>query len=80
MLVHRLTGIHSDRSTETAEISEKLLVLGGAQPIEVATNLRYVMTGFTLFSSILNFIAIKWIYPLDKKTLAQMNNDLGRDV
>ncbi len=55
-------------------------VLGGAQPIEVATNLRYVMTGFTLFSSILNFIAVKLIYPLDRKTLNQMNTELGRDV
>ena len=53
-------------------------VLGGAQPMDVATNLRYVMTGFTLFSSLLNFIAIKWIYPLDQKTLTQMNQDLGR--
>ena len=55
-------------------------VLGGAQPMDVATNLRYVMTGFTLFSSILNFIAVKLIYPLDKKTLAKMNQDLGREV
>ena len=52
-------------------------VLGGAQPMDVATNLRYVMTGFTLLSSLLNFVAIKFIYPLDKKTLAQMNKDLG---
>lgn len=35
------------------------------------------MTGFTLLSSLLNFVAIKWIYPLDQKTLAQMNKDLG---
>ena len=55
-------------------------VLGGQQPIDVATRLRYVMTAFTLVSSVLNFVAIKWIYPLDKKTLAQMNQDLGRDV
>ena len=55
-------------------------VLGGQQPMDVATNLRYVMTAFTLFSSILNFIAVKWIYPLDQKTLAQMNKDLGRDI
>ena len=47
------------------------------QPIEVATNLRYVMTGFTLFTSILNFIAVKWLYPLDKKTLTQMNEELA---
>ncbi len=49
------------------------------QSIEVATNLRYVMTGFTLFTSILCFVAIKWIFPLDKKTLGQMNKDLGRE-
>ena len=35
---------------------------------------------FALVSSLLNFIAIKFIYPLDKKTLAQMNKDLGREV
>ena len=52
--------------------------LEAAQPVEVATNLRYVMTGFTLFSSILNFVAVKWIFPLDKKTLAKMNEELGR--
>ena len=48
------------------------------QPADVALKLRYVMTGFTLFTSILCFVAIKWIYPLDKKTLAKMNEDLGR--
>ena len=48
------------------------------QSMEVATRLRYVMTGFTLFTSVLNFVAIKMIYPLDKKTLAQMNKELGR--
>ena len=54
--------------------------LGAAQPMAVATNLRYVMTGLTLASSILMFVAVKWVYPLDKKTLAQMNKDLGREV
>ena len=49
------------------------------QTADVALKLRYVMTGFTLFTSILCFVAIKWIYPLDKKTLAQMNSALGRD-
>ena len=50
------------------------------QTADVALKLRYVMTGFTLFTSVLCFVAIKWIYPLDKKTLAQMNKDLGREV
>jgi MFS family permease len=38
--------------------------LGGGQPLNVATNLRYVMTGFTLFSSILNFIAFSYNHNL----------------
>ena len=48
------------------------------QTPEVALKLRYVMTAFTLLSSILNFVAVKWIFPLDKKTLNKMNEDLGR--
>lgn len=48
------------------------------QSADVAQSLRYVMTGFTLFTSILNFVAVKFIYPLDKKTLNQMNTELGR--
>ena len=48
------------------------------QTMEVATKLRYVMTGFTLFTSLLCFVAIKCLFPLDKKTLAQMNKELGR--
>ncbi len=48
------------------------------QAADVALKLRYVMTGFTLFTSILCFVAIKFNYPLDKKTLAKMNEDLGR--
>ena len=47
------------------------------QPSDVALRLRYVMTGFTLLTGILNFIAVKWIYPLDKKTLTQMNEELA---
>lgn len=50
------------------------------QTPDVALKLRYVMTGFTLFTSVLCFVAIKWIYPLDKKSLAQMNKDLGREA
>lgn len=47
------------------------------QPPDVAHNLLYVMTGFTLVTSIINFIAVKFIYPLDKKTLNRMNEDLS---
>ena len=33
-----------------------------------------------LFSALLQFIGLALVYNLDKKTLAQMNQDLGRDV
>lgn len=46
------------------------------QEMNVATNLRYVMTGFTLFTAILNFVAVKYLYPIDKNTLNQMNAEL----
>lgn len=52
----------------------------GGQLMDVATNLRYVVTGFTQFSYIHNFIAVKFIYPLDKKPLTQMSKELGREA
>ena len=59
-----------------------MLIVGYNQELavqtpEIALRLRYVMTAFTLFTSILNFIAVKWLYPLDKKTLAKMNEELA---
>ncbi len=54
--------------------------LGAAQAAGVPEKLRYVMTILTLVSSLLMFVSVKWIYPLDRKTLAEMNKGLGRDV
>ena len=52
----------------------------GNQLWEVAINMRYVVAATYMFSAILQFIGLGFIYNLDKKTLAQMNKDLGRDV
>ena len=52
----------------------------GNQLWEVAVNMRYIVAATFLFSAILQFIGLGVIYNLDKKTLAQMNKDLGRDV
>ena len=53
---------------------------GGAQTAEVALNMRYLVAILFLVSAVLEFIGLALIYNLDKKTLAQMNHELGRDV
>jgi hypothetical protein len=40
----------------------------------------WLVAGLYLFSGICQFIGIAVIYNLDKKTLAKMSEDLGRDV
>ena len=51
----------------------------GNQIWEVAVNMRYIVAATFLFSAVLQFIGLAVIYNLDKKTLAQMNKDLGRE-
>lgn len=58
--------------------NEKLGTIG--QSIETATNMCYLVAGLYLFSAILQFVGIALVYNLDKKTLADMSKDLGRDV
>lgn len=52
----------------------------GNQAWNVAVNMRYIVAATFLFSAILQFIGLGLVYNLDKKTLAKMNKDLGRDV
>lgn len=51
---------------------------GGAQTQEVALNMRYLVAVLFLVSAVLEFIGLAVIYNLDKKTLEQMNKELGR--
>ncbi len=51
----------------------------GNQLWNVAVNMRYIVAATFLFSAILQFIGLGVVYNLDKKTLAKMNSDLGRD-
>ncbi len=51
----------------------------GNQIWEVAVNMRYIVAATFLFSAILQFLGLGVIYNLDKKTLAKMNKDLGRE-
>ena len=52
----------------------------GNQAWQVAVNMRYIVAATFMFSAVLQFIGLGIIYNLDRKTLAKMNNDLGRDT
>ena len=50
------------------------------QSAQTAHNMCWLVAGLYMFSAIVQFIGLALIYNLDKKTLAKMNVDLGRDV
>ena len=52
----------------------------GNQLWSVAVNMRYIVAATFLFSALLQFVGLALVYNLDRKTLAKMNADLGRDV
>ena len=52
----------------------------GNQEWQVAINMRYIVAATFLFSAVLQFVGLALIYNLDRKTLAKINKDLGRDV
>ena len=50
---------------------------GGNQTMEVATNMRWLAAGAYCVSGLLQFIALAFIYNLDKKTMAKIQEDLA---
>ena len=52
----------------------------GNQTAEVALRMRYLVPATYAFSGVMQFVGLSLIYNLDKKTLAKMSKDLGRDV
>ena len=40
--------------------------------------MRYIVASTYIFSALLQFIGLALVYNLDKKTLARMNDELGR--
>ncbi|MBO7196508.1 MAG: MFS transporter [Clostridia bacterium] len=52
--------------------------LGSAQPDGVPLKMRYLVAAMYLVSAILMYVGTKFVYNLDKKTLEQMNEELGR--
>ena len=51
--------------------------LGAAQPMEVASTMRYLVPGINIVSSLGSLICMGVIFPLDKKTLAKMHEELA---
>ncbi len=49
------------------------------QSAETAHNMCWLVAGLYLFSAVLQFIGLALVYNLDKKTLTQMNKELGRE-
>ena len=47
-------------------------------PFTVAQNMRYLVAAMYCVSAVLMWVSVGVIYNLDKKTLAQMEKDLGR--
>ena len=54
---------------------EQLGTIG--QSAQTAENMCWLVAGLYLFSALVMFVAIKFVYNLDKKTLAQMNEELA---
>lgn len=52
--------------------------LGANQTMQVATNMRYLTAAMYLVSALIQLVAYGLVYNLDKKTLAQMEQDLGK--
>lgn len=50
------------------------------QSAQTSHNMCWLVAGLYLFSAVVQFVGLAVIYNLDKKTVAQMNADLGRDV
>ena len=54
--------------------------LEAAQVGQVPLRMRYLVAALYLVSAIIMFVATKYVYNLDKKTLDQMNKELGRET
>ena len=50
---------------------------GGNQTFEVALNMRYQAAAFYLIGGIIQFVGLVFVYNLDKKTLAKVQDDLA---
>ncbi|MCF0134881.1 MAG: MFS transporter [Lachnospiraceae bacterium] len=50
--------------------------MGADQTPEVALTMRYLVAAFYLFAAVLQYVGVKFVYNLDKKTLTTMTEEL----
>ena len=50
------------------------------QSFQTSHNMCWLVAGLYALSAVLQFVGIAFVYNLDKKTLAKMSADLGRNV
>ena len=50
---------------------------GAQQTAEVALTMRYLVAAFYLLAAVLQYVGIKFVFNLDKNTLAVMNEELN---
>ena len=51
--------------------------LGPEQPFEVALNMRYLVAVIYLIAAVVQFVSVRFVYNIDKKTLESMTADLN---
>ena len=62
------------------ELTGYVPTLGPDQTFEVASNVRVLAGGIQFAGALLMFIAVAFVYNLDKKTVAAMEKALGRNI
>ncbi len=72
----------ADGKTYTAELIDGKYNAINVEWLSDATalNLRILVAALFLVAAVMQFVGLALVYNLDKKTLAKMNSDLGRDV
>jgi Na+/melibiose symporter-like transporter len=54
--------------------------LGAAQSAATALNMRYLVPALALFSSVVAYVCIKFIYNIDQDMIQKIETTLGRDI
>jgi GPH family glycoside/pentoside/hexuronide:cation symporter len=54
--------------------------LEAAQTAQTALNMRYLVAALTLFTAVLSWLCIKFVYDIDRKMLKEIEKGLGRNI
>jgi GPH family glycoside/pentoside/hexuronide:cation symporter len=57
-----------------------IAALGPEQPFEVALSMRYLVAVIYLIAAVVQFISVRFVYNIDKNTLAVMTEELNARI